>query len=76
MDILPVSEQERYVYPQQLRTEILLGEGPDGYLLPTVNSLILDEPVLYTSRLKAGSAHRGQKKKNDLPIYFGADLQP
>lgn len=48
LDVLPTGEQERSVYLQQLRTQILQGGGPDGYLLPTDNGLILDEPVQYT----------------------------
>ena len=48
VDCLPVSAQERDVYLQQLRTEILRGGGPDCYLLPTGNTLILDEPVADT----------------------------
>ncbi len=48
IDILPTEEQERDVYLQQLRTEILQGKGPDCYLLPTDNTVILDKPVQYT----------------------------
>lgn len=48
VDYLPTDEQERDVYLQQLRTEILQGSGPDCYLLPTDNTLILDEPAQYT----------------------------
>lgn len=48
LDILPLDEQERSVYLQQLRTQILQGGGPDGYLLPTDNIRILDEPAQYT----------------------------
>ena len=48
MDYLPTNEQERAVYLQQLRTEILQGGGPDCYLLSTDNTLILDEPEQYT----------------------------
>ena len=48
LDLLPTDEQERSVYLQQLRTEILRGGGPDGYLLPTDNTRILDEPKQYT----------------------------
>ena len=48
VEYLPTDQQERAVYLQQLRTEILQGGGPDCYLLPTDNSLILDEPQQYT----------------------------
>lgn len=48
VDYLPTGTQEREVYLQQLRTQILQGGGPDCYLLPTGNTLILDEPSQYT----------------------------
>lgn len=48
VEYLPSNEQERTVYLQQLRTQIIQGGGPDCYLLPTDNTLILDEPAQYT----------------------------
>ena len=48
VDYLPTDPQEREVYLQQIRTQILQGGGPDCYLLPTDNTLILDEPTQYT----------------------------
>ena len=48
VEYLPTEEQGRDAYLQQLRTEILQGGGPDLYLLPTDNTLILDEPTQYT----------------------------
>ena len=48
VEYLPTGAQERDVYLQQLRTEIIQGGGPDCYLLPTSNTLILDEPARYT----------------------------
>ena len=48
IDYLPTEKQEREVYLQFLRTQILRGGGPDCYLLPTDNTLILDEPSQYT----------------------------
>ena len=48
IDYLPTESQARDVYLQKLRTEILQGGGPDCYLLPTDNTLILDEPIQYT----------------------------
>ena len=47
LDILPTQEQERSVYLQQLRTQILRGGGPDGYLLPTSNELVFDNSTGY-----------------------------
>ncbi len=49
VEYLPTDEQGRATYLQQLRTEILQGGGPDLYLLPTDNTLILDEPIQYTN---------------------------
>ncbi len=48
LDILPTDTQERSVYLQQLRTQILRGGGPDGYLLPTSSELTFDNSVGYT----------------------------
>lgn len=48
VEYLPTEQQERDVYLQQLRTQILRGGGPDLYLLPTDNTLVLDEPIQYT----------------------------
>ncbi len=48
VEYLPTDAQGRAAYLQQLRTEILQGGGPDLYLLPTSNTLILDEPRQYT----------------------------
>ena len=48
VDCLPTKAQEREVRLQQLRTEILRGDGPDAYLLPTGSTLVLDEPTQYT----------------------------
>ena len=48
VEYLPTDKQERDVYLQQLRTEIIRGGGPDCYLLPTANTLVLDEPSRYT----------------------------
>ena len=48
IDYLPSEGQEREVRLQQLRTDILQGGGPDCYLLPTANTLVLSEPTQYT----------------------------
>lgn len=47
VDYLPTEKQERDVFLQQLRTDILQGGGPDCYLLPTDDNLILDVPTQY-----------------------------
>lgn len=49
IDILPTDEQERSVYLQSLRTQILRGKGPDAYLLPTSTQLMVDAPRGYTA---------------------------
>lgn len=43
LDILPVGEQERSAYLQKLRTQIMQGRGPDAYLLPTDDRLIIGD---------------------------------
>lgn len=44
LEILPTAEDEREVRLTQLRTQIMSGNGPDVYLLPTGSELISDEP--------------------------------
>lgn len=43
LDILPTGEQERAAYLQNLRTQIVKGGGPDAYLLPTDERLIIGD---------------------------------
>ena len=43
LDILPPDEHERTAYLQQLRTQIMQGRGPDAYLLPTDDHLIIGD---------------------------------
>lgn len=47
VEYLPTEKQERDVFLQKLRTDIMQGGGPDCYLLPTDNTLILDVPSQY-----------------------------
>ena len=42
LEILPTDATERSIYLKQLRTQIMAGNGPDVYLLPTGNELITD----------------------------------
>ena len=42
LEILPTESAERESYIQNLRTQILAGEGPDVYLLPTGDTLTID----------------------------------
>ncbi len=44
VEILPTGEEERELRLTQLRTQIMSGNGPDVYLLPTGSELISDEP--------------------------------
>lgn len=39
LDILPSANDERTIYLDKLRTQIMAGEGPDAYLLPVTESL-------------------------------------
>lgn len=39
LDILPTDDGERDAYLQKLRTQIMNGDGPDAYLLPTGDSV-------------------------------------
>lgn len=43
LEILPTEEPERSIRLKQLRTQIMAGNGPDVYLLPTGSSLKLDD---------------------------------
>lgn len=45
LDILPIDEEERELRMTQLRTQIMSGNGPDVYLMPTGSELIADEPI-------------------------------
>lgn len=44
LEILPTEEDERETYLHQLRTQIMAGEGPDVYLLPTGGTLSTGTP--------------------------------
>ncbi len=46
LDILPTEKEERAVYLQKIRTEIMAGDGPDVYLLPT-NPTVPKEDSLF-----------------------------
>ena len=48
LDILPTTEDERGVYLENLRAQIMAGGGPDAYLLPTSSVLTLEQPQKYT----------------------------
>ena len=44
IDALPTEETEREKYISQLQAQIMAGGGPDVYLLPTGNELLMDYP--------------------------------
>ncbi|MBQ8280199.1 MAG: extracellular solute-binding protein [Roseburia sp.] len=44
LEILPTDTEEREIYLKQLRTQIMAGEGPDVYLLPTGDTIETDIP--------------------------------
>ena len=50
LDILPIDENERSAYIDFLYAQIKAGQGPDVYLLPTSDVLVLEEPQPYTYR--------------------------
>lgn len=39
LDVLPIDAEEREIYLDSLRVQILAGEGPDIYLFPTSNTI-------------------------------------
>ena len=43
VEILPLEESARVLRFQQIRTQIMAGEGPDVFLLPTGTEVVLDE---------------------------------
>lgn len=48
IEILPTEEEERKIYLKQLRTQIMAGEGPDVYLLPTGDLVSTDMATRFT----------------------------
>ena len=46
LDILPTDKEERAVYLEKIRTQIMGGGGPDVYLMPT-NNIVPDESSPY-----------------------------
>lgn len=45
LDILPTDEEERAVYLNKIRTQIMGGGGPDVYLMPTRNVVPVGNPM-------------------------------
>ena len=52
LDILPRKEQEREVYLKQLRAQIMVGKGPDVYLLPTGDTLTIRDSQIYDTQIQ------------------------
>lgn len=44
LEIMPTDQEERAIYLESLRAQIMAGKGPDIYLLPTGDVLSLDYP--------------------------------
>ena len=51
VDILPTDESEREIYLKQLRTQIMAGDGPDVYILPTDNVLKVDSKTKFSQKV-------------------------
>ena len=45
LEIMPTDQEERSIYLESLRAQIMAGKGPDIYLLPTGDVLSLDYPT-------------------------------
>lgn len=50
LDILPTEQEERATYLEGLRTQIMAGGGPDIYLLPTSDTLQIQEGIMLLSK--------------------------
>ncbi len=83
LDILPTNEAEREIVLKQLRTKVMAGNGPDVYLLPTGNTLMLDHPTtgnlrkISTVQVEPLFLDAVQAMQNglfaDLQTYYAAD---
>ena len=69
LEILESEEQARAAHLEQLRTQIMAGGGPDGYLLPT-GTLLWQDPVFPDV---AQAMHAGLFA--DLSAYYDADTE-
>lgn len=65
LEILPTEAGEREVYLKKLRTQIMAGEGPDVYLLPTGS-------VVTTDMAGRGSQTRVEVKYEIEPLFRDA----
>ena len=63
LDILPTDAKDREVLLKQLRTQIMAGKGPDVYLLPTGNQLMVDIS-------NPGYANRGRMYTSVEPLFW------
>ena len=79
LEILPIYAQERETRLEKLRAEILAGDGPDAYLMPTNNYLrlvgsnmvedsYLIEPLFSDAEMTMHNGHFA-----DISTYYDAD---
>lgn len=78
LEILPTDEQEREIRLKQLRAMIPAGQGPDVYLLPVSDTMLLTTPQPYTpTRVEALFPDVTQAMYNgmfaDISEYYDAD---
>lgn len=78
LDILPYDEEERALYLESLRVQILAGDGPDIYLFPTSNQLRVKEGILlFTQEVDLLFSDVAQSMHNglfyDISQFYDAD---
>lgn len=78
LDILPTGEQERSAYLQKLRTQIMQGRGPDGFLLPTDTMLLVGDagkvtPVYIEPLFQDVALAMESGLFRDISRYYDAD---
>lgn len=85
IEVIPTDPSEREIYLQQLRTQIMSGDGPDIYLLPTGSSLTSDSPTEHSQEnllteiaVEPLFSDVTQTMKNgvfaDISSYYDADM--
>ena len=78
LDILPTGEQERSAYLQKLRTQMMQGRGPDGFLLPTDTMLLVGDagkvtPVYIEPLFQDVALAMESGLFRDISRYYDAD---
>ena len=80
IDILPVDQDERTAYLEELEKDSKNGTGPDLYLLPTLDTLTTEEPKVYSyHRVKPVfldvQLAMAQGKFQDISMLYDADKE-